>query len=197
MTAFQLVQPLPGVRQWATYSPSHRVELTSHAVGTPAGWWIFDPIPLAPAGVEQLLREQPACGILLTNQNHARAAVAWRHRGDCQIFSPDPAGCPVPDVAPLASANLVATGAETVSLEGGAPAEMAVFFPAISLVVFGDAVVHLPGRSLEILPDRYCTDPARLRRELAKLLARPFDHALFAHGHPLTGDARRRIKALL
>ena len=64
-------------------------------------------------------------------------------------------------------------------------------------MVFGDAVVNLAGRGLEILPDRYCTDPARLRQSLREMLQRPFERALFAHGIPLERSASAQIAALL
>ena len=61
--------------------------------------------------------------------------------------------------------------------------------------VFGDAVVHLPERGLELLPDKYCTDPAALRISLAGVPA--FERAVFAHGQPLLTGASAKVAALL
>ena len=59
------------------------------------------------------------------------------------------------------------------------------------------AVVHLAGRPLELLPDKYCSNPADLRRALRQLLTRPFARALFAHGEPMASLASDRIATLL
>jgi hypothetical protein len=64
-------------------------------------------------------------------------------------------------------------------------------------MVFGDAVVNLDGRGLELLPDKYCTDPAQLRNSLRSLREISFENALFAHGTPLIGSAAARIAGLL
>ena len=65
-------------------------------------------------------------------------------------------------------------------------------------MLFGDALVHLPSRGLELLPDKYCTNPVALRLALQSLVQRvPFENAVFAHGSPLLGNARAAIAALL
>ena len=84
-----------------------------------------------------------------------------------------------------------------VPLPGGAPGETAWRLPSLGLVVFGDAVVNLSGRELELLPDKYCIDPKVLRRSLAGLLEEPLAIALFAHGEPLMEGASERIRGLL
>jgi hypothetical protein len=58
--------------------------------------------------------------------------------------------------------------------------------------VVGDALVNLPGRGLEILPDKYCTNPTQLRRSLRHLPMA--DLVLTAHGAPFTG---REVSTLL
>lgn len=80
-------------------------------------------------------------------------------------------------------------------LPGGAPGEMAFQHVSRSLMVFGDAVVNLPERGLELLPAKYCRDQAELRCSLRTLP--PFERAVFAHGQPLLSAASERIAALL
>jgi len=65
----------------------------------------------------------------------------------------------------------------------------------LDLMVFGDAVVNLPGRGLELLPDKYCQNPAQLRVSL-KSLPR-FGRAIMSHGEPLMDRASEHIQALL
>ena len=88
-------------------------------------------------------------------------------------------------------------GWTAVPLTGGGPGETAFRVRALDLVVFGDAVVNLAGRGLELLPDKYCADPAALRAALRRLVGVPFSRAVFAHGTALAGGASVRIAALL
>jgi hypothetical protein len=57
--------------------------------------------------------------------------------------------------------------------------------------------VNLVERGLELLPDRYCTDPRRLRESLSRLTQVPFQRAVFAHGEPILKDASQHLRALL
>lgn len=197
MTAFHLEWPLPDVGRWFTYSPKHRVELTSHVVAINGGWWIFDPIPLTPPRIDNWLSRHPVRGIILTNTNHLRATGAWQRRCQCPVFvSPGFPG-KIAGESAIHSREFARTGLEILPLDGGAPGERAFRIPALSLVVFGDAVVNLPDRTLEILPDRYATNPGQLRGRLASMVARPFERALFAHGRPLLHSAHQHINALL
>lgn len=197
MTAFHLEWPLADVGCWFTYSPKHRVELTSHVVAINGGWWIFDPIPLTPPQVDAWLNRYPVHGIILTNANHQRAAGGWQRRCQCPIFVPPGLPSGMPGELEIPDGEFAGTGLEILPLDGGAPGERAFLIPALSLVVFGDAVVNLPGRTLEILPDRYATDPGKLRQRLTSLAAKPFERALFAHGRPLLQSAQEHINALL
>ena len=197
--ATRLEQPVPGVWWWSGYSPEHRVDLGSHAVVTPEGWVILDPIPLEPAAMDRLLAALgPGPGtILLTNANHARDTAAWQARLRCPAYGPQELATELPDLRPLPPGGCPLPGWESWPLDGGAPGETAFARADRSLVVFGDAVVNLPGRGLERLPDKYCTDPARLRRSLQEALRRDFDVALVAHGDPLTSGASTRLRVLL
>lgn len=192
---------LPGVLRWSAYSPAHKVELTSHAVAIESGTGlVFDPIPLIAEIWDWFPPAGPPLGIVLTNDNHERDTAAWRALFPVPVWAPPeftaaPAGLQKWNTGPDPGSPY--QGWNIVPLPGGAPGESAWYCAARSLVVFGDAVVNLEGRTLELLPDKYCTDPARLRQSLRALVEREFDHALFAHGNALIGSASRRIAALL
>ena len=188
-------QEFPGILQWFIDSPEHRVELTSHAVWTADGCLIFDPIP-CPSGMA--LPEKGPTRIVLTNENHERAAAAWRQASGVaggEIWASPEAGLELRDVRRWSAIHDDWPGWIRVPLPGGPAGETAFHNPARSLVVFGDAVVNLTGRGLEILPDKYCQDAEMLRTSLRRLPA--FDRALFAHGAPVWEDAGARIAALL
>jgi len=196
----QLETVRPDVYRWSAYSPAHRVELTSHAVRTSTGIVIFDPLPMTAPQMDSLVAHSRPT-IVLTNGNHTRAAALWHERFRAPIHAPA-------DVALEFRIEYLVTrrGAsrarfpgdwETILLPGGAPGETAFFLASQSLMVFGDAVVQLPGRGLELLPDKYCENPAQLRASLAGLLNRAFTTALMAHGNPVLADAHARLRALL
>jgi len=212
--ATTVAEILPGVFRWAAFSPHHKVELAAHAVAVDGALVVFDPIPLVDAAMSRLLcgpeartfesvapNVQPSppasetlaggpecppprpCRIILTNENHERDAARWRQILKAPVWSAaDPSGG-------------LPQGWEALPLPGGAPGETACFHAPLSLMVFGDAVVNLPERGLELLPAKYCTDPAELRRSLGRLPR--FERALFAHGQPLLAAASGRIAALL
>lgn len=189
-----LPEVLPGVFRWSAYSPAHKVELTSHAVWDGTRCVVFDPIPL-PEGT--VIPGRWPDRIVLTNENHGRDAAAWcaRFKIDAWASSEADLDLDLPDLRRWDDSAGPLEGWDLIRLPGGPGGETAFHFPARSLVVFGDAVVHLPGRGLELLPDKYCQDPARLRASLRQLPT--FENAVFAHGDPLLGNASTRIAELL
>ncbi len=187
----------PGVLRWSVYSPAHKVELTSHAVGIGDTGIVFDPIPLAAPIWDWFPPRGAPTAFVLTNENHERDLVRWQSLFPVPAWASPDANLHLPYLQRWESGPRPVcpiTGWEIVPLPGG---EAAWFCPELSLAVFGDAVVNLTGRGLEILPDRYCTDPARLRQSLRGLVQRRFDRALFAHGNPLERSASAQIAALL
>lgn len=191
-TAKAFTQIAPGIVRWAAFSPFHRVELTSQAVFTNTGLMIFDPIPLKES---ERFRSRWGAGrasLVLTNGNHERAAAEWHRDWGIppesripSLFSPELA------VAAWTDRD----GWRAMPLPGGAPGETVFLHEGLSLTVFGDAVVNLQERGLELLPDKYCTDPVALKTSLAGLPM--FERAVFAHGQPLLSGASAKIAALL
>ncbi|MFM7102689.1 MAG: hypothetical protein ACKO3N_16145 [Verrucomicrobiota bacterium] len=197
--AESLVEVFPDVWEWSAFSPEHRVELTSHAVRTGAGWVVFDPLPLR----DELWRHWPAggpvAGVVLTNGNHVRGVREWLPRVSGPVWGRrgvDYEGLAVEELEPGPGSGPW-SGWEVVDLAGGGPGETAWVRADRQLAVVGDAVVHLAGRGLEVLPDRYCTDPVRLRQALGRLARLGFDRLVVAHGRPLEERAAARVAALL
>lgn len=191
-TAPSFAEIAPGIFRWAAFSPFHKVELTSHAVLAETGLLIFDPIPLAESETGRLLGAVACRGLVLTNGNHERASASWAEFLGVSAMSATPELFPV-ELHPLPWRD--GDSWRAVPLAGGAPGETLFLHEGLSLGVFGDAVVNLPERQLELLPDKYCTDPAALRASLKALP--PFERAVFAHGQPLLSGAAAKIAALL
>jgi glyoxylase-like metal-dependent hydrolase (beta-lactamase superfamily II) len=188
---------LPGVFHWSAYSPEHKVELSAHAVQHGPDFLLFDPIAVS-AEVLDWFPPAALTAIVLTNGNHLRDAAIWRERFQTPIFATPDAGLDPGMVQALTTDPLPFAGWKAVHLPGGPPGEHAYILPSRSLAVFGDALVNLPGRGLEVLPARYCQDQARLRTALRELtLDKSWTTAVFAHGTPLIEDARARISGVL
>ena len=185
----------PGVHRWAAYSPAHRVELAAHSVWDEKVLLVFDPIPLAAEVFDWFPGPHAPAAVILTNAHHERDTARWRALFPLAVWAAPDAPLTLigvrrwdPDAPPF-------PGWKIVPLPGGAAGETAWFCPAKSLIIFGDAVVNLPGRGLELLPAKYCRDPTLLRESLRQLPE--FDHAVFAHGEPILGAAAEKITALL
>lgn len=188
---------LPSVFRWEAYSLAHKVELTSHAIVREGRLFIFDPIPLADVARKSLLEQGKPAAIILTNENHERAALDWQQALQVPIYASSSAKLGILAVERISLAQTEWQGWRLHHLAGGAGGEIAFRWPERSVVVLGDAVVNLPTRRLELLPDKYCENPAALRTSLRELVAEPFSNLLMAHGVALTGDASAQLAGLL
>ena len=188
---------LPGVHRWSAFSPEHKVELTSHSVRDGRSLLVFDPIQLTAEVCDWFPTPCAPDAVVLTNENHERDAALWRERYPLAIWAAPEARLSLPGVRRWDATRSPFPGWQIVPLPGGADGETAWFHAEKSLVVFGDAVVNLPDRGLEVLPAKYCREPALLRSSLRRLVRQSFAHAMFAHGDTLLGDASSRIEAML
>ncbi len=178
-----------GIWQWSAFSPYHRVELGSHLVWDGVRAVVFDPLPLS----DNLWDSWPILAkpevLVVTNSNHERALDSWRMRfPDATII-----GWPTSPTEVEVDNCLV--GWKAIFLPGGAPGETAYHCADLDLVVFGDAVVNLADRGLELLPDKYCQNGGQLRESLRQFPR--YGRALMAHGEPLLEAASERIGAVL
>ena len=180
----------PGLAVWQAYSSEVKVDCTSTALATPAGWLLIDPIPLADTCIEELTSIRPLAGIVLTSTNHQRASLDLRERYSLPIYAPH-----APDLVAdiwLRIGDRFCDDVQVISLLGAASGEIALLSDEV--LVMGDAVINLG--ELAILPDKYCEDPRQLRVSLAGLAGYRFKIACFAHGLPVVQDAAIRIEAL-
>lgn len=189
---------LPGVRRWHAYNASIRVEWACHAFQTQdASWVLVDPIG-GPSDLGWNDSDRPGVSaVVATNGNHERAALEWNRETRVRLWAASGSGLDSPTWHRLPPGPGWKDHWVVEDLTGGGPGEVAIRIPSRDLVVFGDAVVNLAARGLELLPDRYCTDPARLRESIRRLVQTPFARAVFAHGDPIEEGASRRIDALL
>ena len=193
--------------RWEIYSEEHRVLLTSHAFFLEETWWVFDPISISKSTFKSWSSEhfggdllKANWNILLTNGNHERSVLDWaKDRGQCVIHVT--AGSELESIAQKiwnSKAEAADLGPwKRIRLEGGAPGETAYYLEKSKAVVVGDALVNLPDRGFEILPDKYCEDPALLRASLGKLAELDLEKLWTAHGKSINTGAGVALSRLL
>ena len=179
-----------GLAVWHGFNTDVRCECGSTAVLTPHGWVIFDPLPLDSAAWAEILGIAKVHAIALTNGNHQRESLTLKALAP--IHAPEAARGEIEADVWLKEGESLA-GFSLIELPGAGPGE-AAWCDGKHLVV-GDALINLD--SLEFLPDKYCSDPAQLRRSARKILSLEFHSVFFSHGLPLLTRASERIAALL
>ena len=195
--------------RWEIYSEEHRVLLTSHAFFLEETWWVFDPISIPKNALESWIATQfggdllkANWNFLLTNGNHERSVASWtKDRGQCAIHVTS--GSELESIAqdiwdPKTKRETADLGPwKRIRLEGGAPGETAYYLEKSKAVVVGDALVNLPDRGFEILPDKYCENSALLRASLGKLTALDLEKLWTAHGKSINTGAGVALSRLL
>ena len=163
-----------GFFTWHAYDPSCKAELWSTGFTDPKGTVLFDPIawpkdsPSPAAPVE----------IVQTNANHDRnCAALGSHLG--ASFAQEPKEF------------------SAVPLPGAGEGETAYLHTPTGTLVVGDALIHLAPHGLMPLPDKYCTDPALLRKSLATLFSLPIRRIFFAHGDPILSSPLPLLSKIL
>lgn len=163
-----------GFFTWHAYDPACKAELWSTAFISPAGTVLFDPIDWP----KDTLPPTPPLRIVRTNGNHDRHIQSFLSQIKGEL-TPAPA-----EFTPVA-------------LPGAGEDETAFFHSPTKTLVVGDALINLAPHALMLLPDKYCTDPAKLKTSLHRLLDLPVQRIFFAHGAPILQDSRERIQKLL
>ena len=187
-----------GLWCWQTYEPAVKCDVSSTALRVHGGILLIDPIPLELSALAELTENGTPLAVVLTSENHARAAGEYRERFRVPIYA-HPAATPELGVAidrELSEGETLFDHVTVITLPGAAMGEIALHCTS-GVVVVGDALIHLEPNGLTFLPDKYCTDGAALRVSVQKLLRFEFDVLTFAHGLPLVGNARQRVATML
>ncbi len=191
---FQTITPT--LFAWQAFEPAVKCDLSSCAIDGADGLIFIDPIELAEPALERLLHGRTSRAILLTNGNHARAAGKLRALLGVEILaSADAAGLELTPDGTLTAGQIAPGKMEVIALPGAGPGEIALIGNGVACL--GDALIHLPPEGFRLLPDKYCADPAQMRRSLRKLLSCDFQVMTFAHGAPLVSTAHRQLEQLL
>ena len=197
--ASEIASVASGIWVWQSYDPTVKADLFSTAVATLGGTWLIDPIPLAREALAELQLPFPIRGIVVTNENHERAAGSFARELQVSVYlHPTLLNQMIPGALAFKDDGSFAPGLVAIEVEGAPKGEVAIYSERDGgTFIIGDALINFEPYGFAFLPSRYCSNPKAMRRALVKLLDYPFDRMLFAHGTPILSGARRHLEALL
>jgi glyoxylase-like metal-dependent hydrolase (beta-lactamase superfamily II) len=194
------MKPVPEYHQitndlfiWHGYNPECKTDCSSTAIRTPDGFVLIDPVRLEEQAIERMAGEDGVVSVLLTNGNHLRGSLYEKERLDIPIYAPEGAQQDVPADYLVRNGELIFQTLKAIGLPGGGSGETA--YLAADVLVIGDALINLDG--LQILPEKYCNNFARLLESLRVLRSLSFDIVCFAHGLPIVGKAGEKVAAIV
>jgi len=194
------IEPVsPGISIWRRYDPSVRADLFSTALETASGTYLVDPTQLAPEALAELAGQAKVAGVIVTNENHERAAAQFSERFAVPVYVSVAlmSAMRLPSTAPVQDKSFPAA-LTAVEIEGGPPGEIAIHSVAGNgTMVIGDALINFEPYGFALLPAKYCSNFKVMRQSLSRLLDHSFDRMLFAHGLPILSHARERLEQLL
>jgi glyoxylase-like metal-dependent hydrolase (beta-lactamase superfamily II) len=139
--------------------------------------------------------------ILLTNRNHVRASNEIRERTGARVYIHREDTAYAKGQGAVLDNELLEGERigplEVVGVSGKSPGEVAFLWRERKSLIVGDAVVGNPPGKLSLLHERVMDDPARLRRDVRRLLALDFDTILVGDGVSVVGDAMQRLQELV
>ncbi len=187
-----------GLVCWSAYDPASKVDLHSTGLRAEDKLVFVDPIRLGEAPLARMLANAHPGGIILTNANHERASAAFAKKLGVRIMASRDASEDTSIFQHIEDGEVFLGSLRCISLPGAAAGEVAIHSPEHGgILCVGDALINLPPECLRMLPAKYCENPKLLRVSLQKLLQFPFEIMTFAHGTPITSDARAALQKLL
>jgi len=204
----------PGLLHWTTPHPKIRVEVSSYWLAEARV--LLDPL-LPPGGLEWLREAGPPEHVILTNRHH------WRHCSEiigafaCPVWCNELGLYELEDesgfehVRSFRAGDALPGGIESHAVGALCPDETALRFglsDGSACLAVADGVVRFgeEGRGdgpLAFVPDSLIADePAQveavkrgLREAYLRLCELEWDTLLLAHGLPLVGDGRQKLRA--
>ena len=198
LRAFEIETLCPGIFFWRLYDPAVKADLFSTGLATASGTYFIDPIPLTVHVMTGLASGRKSAGIVITNENHERAATLFAEQFQVPVYSAAMDISGLAEIVPVSEGQTLAPGLTAVSIDGGPSGEITLYWEANGgTLVVGDALINFDPHGFTFLPPKYCQNFKRMCRSLAKLLEYRFERILFAHGTPIVSGARQRLEQLL
>jgi hypothetical protein len=182
-----------GIHHWTAEHPNLRTDVSSYWL--PGLRLLLDPIAV-PEEVDD------ADEIILSNRHHLRDALQARERFGATIRAPRAGQHEFDPEDPVEFYEFeepVAGGAVTPHQVSELwPDDCVLHIPAVSALAVADTVIHY-GDDLSFVPDDLMGDADAERRDIREGLARwaeelEFEHLLLAHGTPIVGEGRERLR---
>jgi glyoxylase-like metal-dependent hydrolase (beta-lactamase superfamily II) len=183
-----------GIHHWSARHPKIGIEVSSYWL--PELGVLIDPVavPEEVEGVDE---------ILLSNRHHRRDSLSARERFGATVRAPRVGmhefGADE-QIEPYDFGDTLAGGGVTVYEVGGiCPDEAAFHIPSVGALSVADGVMHYDDE-LDFVTDDLMDEPEltkeRLRAAYARLVDElEFEHLLLAHGDPVVGAGRDRLRA--
>jgi glyoxylase-like metal-dependent hydrolase (beta-lactamase superfamily II) len=185
-----------GVYWWGIHDERIDFVSTAHAVATPDGTVLIDPLPLAPDALAQLGGVQAIC---LTAGTHQRSS--WRLRRELGVPVWAPALSRLIDEEPdvrYTEDDQLPGGLRAVFTPGAGTTQHTFLLDRDGGIAFvPDLFANVPGEGLVVVGEEYMPDPEEARRSTEKLLDLPFSILCLDHGAPVDEDPKTAIRALL
>jgi glyoxylase-like metal-dependent hydrolase (beta-lactamase superfamily II) len=198
--SIELREVVKNLHGWASFHPQWKVDFNSYALKTSEGVVLIDPLKPDPAVVTQLEALGEPIRVLLTNAHHDRDADWFRKRYKIQVYAHEAAkpDCDTKIDVLLMDGERLPGAIKAMHLPGSAAGEMAFYAKTSGgIVLVGDTLLNQTDKGLTLLPDAYIEDKKQALKSLQKLLELDFKVITFAHGDPITQNAKRAITSFL
>jgi hypothetical protein len=195
---------LPGVFHWTSYHEGIQQYVHSYYVMATNPAILIDPrVPTQ--GLRWFTEAEVPQHIYLTNRHHYRhsdrfaehlGSTVWCHKAGLHEFTRGE------KVKPFHHGDELPGGVLALKVGVLCPEETALYIPRSGgILAIGDAIIRKDGK-LSFVPDELMGDnPEAVKQGLRKIflhhLDRDFDHLLFAHGAPLLGGAKARLRRFI
>ncbi|HYO48152.1 MAG TPA: hypothetical protein VEY33_15865 [Gemmatimonadota bacterium] len=195
---------LPGVWHWMTVHEKWGIPVHSSFFPDVGGGVLIDP-RIPDAGLDWFGEHGEPAHAILTNRHHYRHSGKFReafgttihcHSAGMHEFTQGE------DVEPYEHGDTLAGGVEALEVGVLCPEETALLIPVEGgVLALGDSVI-LRGSELDFVPDEHMgDDPPGIKRgikaSLGRNLRREFRHLILAHGDPIIGEGKERLRAFV
>lgn len=195
---------LPGVWYWTTTHENWGIPIQSCFFPDLGGGVLIDP-RIPEEGLDWFRERGEPAHAILTNRHHYRHSGKFReafgttihcHSAGMHEFTRGE------EVEPYEHGAALAGGVQALEVGVLCPEETALLVPVEGgVLALGDSVI-VRGVELDFVSDEHMgDDPPGIKRglkaSLARHLGRDFRHFVFAHGDPITGDGKERLRAFV
>lgn len=195
---------LPGVWYWTTIHENWGIPIHSCFFPDVGGGVLIDP-RIPDAGLDWFGEHGEPAHAILTNRHHYRHSGKFReafgttvhcHSAGTHEFTQGE------ELETYEHGDTLAGGIEALEVGVLCPEETVLLVPLEGgILALGDSVIRYGGELRFVSDEHLGDDPAAIKRgiktSIARHLGRDFQHLIFAHGDPISGDGKERLKVFV